>query len=307
MKISKEVKTGVLVLLGIALFVFGFNYLKGQSLFDSSSTYHTEFNFNDLTLSSPVTVKGNVVGKIKDIVYDYKTEKTKVSFTVSDELEFSKTTKVKLYEVGPMSGSGLAILVNREGALATSGDVLESVVEAGLVKSLSKNFSGLSKDLDATLRTSDTLLTNLNNLVVDDSKDGLKSTIKELNNTLRSFKATSNSVNNVIAKNDKNITIILDKFKTMSGELAVLSKQLKDANVGTTVTTLNQTLGKFNKILTNLENNKGSMGKLLNDDKLYDNLTGASKELEALLRDVKLHPKRYFRILSKKEIPYEKE
>lgn len=304
MKISKEVKTGVLVLLGIALFIFGFNYLKGQSLFDSSNTFHTEFDFNDLSPSSPVTVKGNVVGQIKNIKYDYKTGITKVSFIVTDELTFSKKTKVKLYEIGPMSGSGLALLINNEGTLAQSGDVLESVVEAGLVKSLSKNFSGLSKDLDATLRTSDTLLTNLNKMVVDDSKEGLKATIRELNATLKSFKTTSRSVNNLIAKNDNNITSILKEFKTTSAELAVLTKQLKDANIGATVVTLNTTLKSLNGIMSNLEKSKGSMGKLLNDDKLYNNLSGASKELKELLRDIKLHPKRYFRVLSKKEIPY---
>ncbi len=80
MKISREVKTGVLVLSGIVLFIFGYNYLKGKNLFESTNVYYTEFDYNALNKSSPVTVNGNSVGKIQDIVYDYKTGKTRVVF-----------------------------------------------------------------------------------------------------------------------------------------------------------------------------------------------------------------------------------
>lgn len=307
MKITKEVKTGVLVLLGIILFIFGFNYLKGQNLLDSSNVYHTEFDYNALTKSSPVTVKGNEVGKIKDIEYDFESGKTKVSFLVNSALEFSKSSKVKLYETGLMGGNGLAIIIENEGEKATSGDYLESFMENGLITSLSKSFSGLSTDLNSTLKSTDTLLLNLNKIVADDSDSGLKSTIEELNATLKSFKATSNSANKLINENDENITAILDKFKIASAEFAELSNQLKEANVGTTVASLNTTLNSFNTILTKLEKGEGAIGKLLKDDTVYNNLEGATRELEALLRDVKLHPKRYTRILSKKEIPYQEE
>lgn len=303
MKISKEVKVALLVILGVILFIFGFNYLKGQSLFGSSNVYHTEFDFNGLTVSSPVTIKGNQVGKVTNIEYNYESGKTKVSFSVDKQLKFSKKSKIKLYEIGPMSGSALTILLTNEGELAQSGDFLESVTEAGLIKSLSKNFSGLSTDLNTTLKSSDTLLTNLNNMLVDDA-NGLKATINELNSTLKSFRNTSNSVNRLVAKNDKNISQIIETFKSSSADLAALTTQLKDANVGSTVKSLNETLGNFNTILVNLEKGNGSMGKLLKDEALYDNLTDVSKQMEELLEDIKLHPKRYFRILSKKEIPY---
>ena len=83
MKISKEVKTAILVISGIALFIFGFNYLKGKNLFESTEVYYTKFDYNALSKSSPVTVNGNNVGNIQDITYDFETGKTIVSFTVS--------------------------------------------------------------------------------------------------------------------------------------------------------------------------------------------------------------------------------
>jgi phospholipid/cholesterol/gamma-HCH transport system substrate-binding protein len=307
MKISKEVKTGILVLSGILLFIFGYNYLKGINLFESTNVYYTEFDYNALNKSSPITVNGNNVGKIQDIIYDYNSGKTRVSFTVNDALKFSKNSIIKMYETGLMGGNGLAILISNEGILAKPGDELKSEVELGLVTSLSKNFSGLSDDLDSTIKSTDTLMVSLNKLVNDNSESGLKRTIEELNYTLKSFKNTSNSVNSVISKNEANITAILDKFKTMSNDLSVLTADLKQANIGATIESLNKTLGSMNNILATIDKGEGTLGKLLKDEGLYNNMEGATKEMEALLKDIKLHPKRYFRVLSKKEIPYKEE
>ena len=305
MKITKEVKTAVLVLLGIFLFIFGYNYLKGQNLFEPKNIYYTEFDYNALSSSSVVTVKGNTVGKIQDIIYDFKTGKTRIAFSVNDQLKFSVNSKIRLYETGLMGGNALAVIISNDGELAKPGDVLESEIQVGLITSLSKNFSGLSTDLNTTLKSTDTLLTNINKIVIDESDAGLKRTIAELNATLKSFKNLANSLNGVVSENDKNITTILENFKTTSDDLAVMTSELKEANVGNTVQSLNETLTKINVLLAGVNNGEGSMGKLLKDETLYQNLEGATKEMEALLKDIKLHPKRYFRILSKKEIPYQ--
>jgi phospholipid/cholesterol/gamma-HCH transport system substrate-binding protein len=307
MKISKEVKTAILVILGIALFIFGFNYLKGKNLFESTDVYYTVFDYNALTSASTVTVNGNDVGKIKDIKYDYNTGKTIVSFSVNEKFKFAKSSKVRMYETGLMGGNGLTIINSYEGEIAKYGDTLRSEVEPGLITSLTKNFSGISDNLDVTLKSTDSLINNLNRIVVDDSEEGLKRTIAELNATLKGFKQLSYFANGLISKNDENIAAILENFKTSSENLSVLTTELKDANLGNTVETLNKTLASLNAVVASLENGQGSMGKLLKDEALYNNLKGASKEMEELLRDIKLHPKRYFRILSKREIPYSEE
>ena len=110
---------------GILLLVFLINYLKGENLFDANEVFYTEFDYNALTNSSPVTVKGNTVGKIKDIIYDFSTGKTRVSFTVDNQLKFSKDSKIRLYKTGLMGGNALAIVVSNTGEPATSGDFLK--------------------------------------------------------------------------------------------------------------------------------------------------------------------------------------
>lgn len=304
MKISKEVKVALVVILGIALFIFGFNYLKGKNLFESTDVYYTTFDYNALTKASTVTVNGNLVGKVQDITYDYKTGKTVVSFTVNAEMKFPKSSKIRMYETGLMGGNGLAIINSYEGEDAKYGDYLESEVEPGLVTSLTKNFAGISDNLDITLKSTDSLINNLNRIVIDESDEGLKRTIAELNSTLKGFKQLSYSVNGVVTKNDENIAAILSNFKTTSENFSQLSTELKEADLGTTIKTLTQTVDNLNKVLASIESGEGSMGKLVKDDAMYNNLEGATKELQELLRDIKLHPKRYFRVLSKKEIPY---
>ncbi|TYA58918.1 MlaD family protein [Formosa maritima] len=305
MKLSREVKTAILVILGIVFLFFGINYLKGKNLLDSSKTFYTEFDYNALTTASPVTIKGNNVGKINKIHYVSKTGKTRVSFTVDDDLSFSKNSKIRLYELGIMEGNGLAIIPAEDNQYAKDGDILQSEVEQGLIKSLTSNFSGLSTGLDSTLKSADSLLINLNGLVEDESEDGLKHAIKELNETLSSFKTLSGSFNTLIAQNQDSLTAVISNFNSVSKNLAILSEDLKEVEISKTINTLDETLQNVNSLLADLDKGEGSIGKLLKDDELYNNLEAASKELEELLEDVKLHPKRYFRILSKKEIPYE--
>ena len=307
MKISREVKTAVLVISGIVLFIYLYNYLKGENLFDSNVTYYTEFEYNALETSSPVTIKGNTVGKISKIRYDFDTGMTIVEMSVSKDFNFSKNSKIRLYELGLMGGNALAIIPGCEGEMAKNGDFLESEVEPGLIKSLSKNFSGLSTELDNTLKSADSLMTNLNKVVADDSENGLKAVIAELNETLKGYKNLSYSVNELMIKNDENINAILENFKTISQDLSQMSAQLKDANLGKAVVHLDSTLISVNNLISGMQQGEGSMGKLLKDEELYNNLVGVSEEMEELLKDIKLHPKRYFRILSKKEIPYQPE
>jgi len=307
LKISREIKTAILVIAAIALFIFGFNFLKGKDIFSKTATYYAVFDYNALTTSAPVTVKGNKIGRIVAIKYDFETGKTRVEFAVDQQFKFSKNSIVRLYELGLMGGNALAIIDAQDGQYAQDGDVLKSEVEKGLVDNLSKNFSGLSSNLDGTLKSADSLMINLNSLVTDKSDKGLKAAIAELNATMKSFKGLSYSLNSFINKDQSKLNTTLTKLGTTLDNFNKISGDLAKADLNKTVANLDETLVSLTAVINKLDNKEGTVGKLLNDDKLYNNLEGATKELEELLQDIKLHPKRYFRILSKKEIPYQKE
>ena len=296
MKISREVKTATLVILGIVFFIFGFSYLKGRNLLETSNVFYTEFDYNALTPSSPVTIKGNAVGKVTDIIYDFETGKTRVSFSVDEKLKFSKNSKIRLYEQGLMGGNALAVITAEDNDMAKSGDFIASEVEQGLVKNLTDNFSGLSSELDVTLKSADSLLVNLNDLVADDSDKGIKSAIAELNETLKSFKSLSYTLKSTVSKNEDKLSAVITNFNKVSEDLAGLSGDLKKVQISKTVNDLDKTLVNVNNLLTGLEKGKGTLGKLMKDDQLYENLEVASHQLKELLQDFKLNPKRYVNV-----------
>nr|WP_321226404.1 MlaD family protein [uncultured Psychroserpens sp.] len=307
MKISREIKTAILVISGILLMVFLINYLNGKNLFSSDDTYYAEFDYNALTRASPVTVKGNNVGKIQNIIYDFNTGKTRVSFTVDDKLNFSKQSKVRLYKTGLMGGNALAIVISNDGERAQPGDFIASEVEEDLVSNLTNSFSDVSENLDSTLSSADSLLINLNGLVLDESENGIKNAISELNATMKSFKSVSYSVNSLIKDNDQKLSSVLTNFDSISKNLAVITNDLKDVELSKTVAKLDNTLTTVNTLMASIENGEGSVGKLLKDEGLYENLEGAALQMEQLLEDMKLNPKRYvhFSLFGKKAKRYD--
>ncbi|WP_246085349.1 MlaD family protein [Paucihalobacter ruber] len=306
MKISREIKTAVLVIAGILLFIYLFKFLQGENLFKPTNTYFTEFDYNALSTSSVVTIKGNAVGKISNIKYDFKTGKTRVAFTVDPQLKFSKNSVIRLYETGLMGGNALAVIAANDTDYAKPGDMLKSEIQPGLITSLRDNFTGLSSDLDQTIRSADTLMVNLNKLVADESEEGIKQTIAQLNSTLKSFKTLSESIDAMVNQNDQKVAMLLDNFGETSENLKQLSYDLKDLELERTVNNLDSTLVTFKNIMASIEKGEGSAGKLLNDDQLYNNLEGATLQLEKLLEDFRINPKRYvhFSIFGKKAQPY---
>ncbi|WP_203258216.1 MlaD family protein [Hyunsoonleella ulvae] len=310
MKISKEVKTGILVLSGIVLFIFGFNYLKGKNLLDSSRTFYTEYNnVEGLVVSTPVTINGLAVGKVMDI--EFKGDgsgKLKVTLVVNSEFDFSKNSRAELYETGLIGGKAIAIVPTFDGAEnAKDGDELKGGIKAGLSELVNQRLTPLQEKIENMMSEADALLVNLNEVFDDKTKSNLRKSISGFNQLMIDFKNTSTSLNILISKEDSKLNKSLDNFENVSSNLSKVSDSIASTNIAQTVNNLESTLKNVDAILADLEQGEGSMGKLLKDESLYNNMKGASKELEELLRDVKLHPKRYFRILSKKEIPYKEE
>lgn len=307
MKISREVKTAVLVISSLLLIIYLFNYLKGENLLDSSRTFYTVYdNVEGLASSTPVTINGLKVGKVQEISFaEDGSGKLKVKLLVDSDFEFSKNSKTQLYETGLIGGKAIAILPAFDKAeSAIKGDFLVGTVKAGLTELVNQKLTPLQGKIEAMMVSADLLLNNINDVFDEQTKTNLKTSIAELSNTINSFKNTSNSLNSLIGDNKVKLDSTLSNFETASSNLAKITDSIADANLGQAINDLQSTIGNFNKVLVSIDKGEGTMGKLLKDEGLYNNLKGATKEMEALLKDIKLHPKRYFRILSKKEIPY---
>ena len=307
MKISREVKTAVLVISGILLFIFLFNYLKGENILDSSRTYYALYdNVEGLAPSTPITINGMNVGKVKDIAFKGDgSGKLLVTLLVDCDFQFSKNSKAQLYDLGLIGGKAVAIIPAFDNAEnAESGSYLETTVKAGLTDLVNQRLTPLQEKIEAVMVNTDSLLTNLNEVLDSETKGNIKQGIAELNETIRSFKQTSMSLNRLVDTNQESLTATVSNFKTTSENFAKLSDSLSNANFAATMKDLQSAVKNFDAIMSSINSGEGSIGKLLKEEGLYDNLEAASKEMEELIRDIKLHPARYRRILSKKEIPY---
>ncbi|WP_425077512.1 MlaD family protein [Psychroserpens sp. S379A] len=307
MKISREVKTAVLVISGILLFIFLFNYLKGENILDSSRTYYAVYdNVEGLASSTPVTINGMTVGKVKDITFKGDgSGKLMVTLLIDSDFQFSKNSKAQLYDLGLIGGKAVAIIPafdNDENA--KSGSYLETTVKAGLTELVNQRLTPLQEKIEVVMTDADSVLVNVNEILDKDTKKNLKEAISELNATIKSFKNTSMSLNKLIASNEESLSATLSNFENMSANFSTLSDSISKANLPQTLKDLQLLVNNFDVIMSGINKGEGTIGKLLKEETLYDNLEAASKEIEELIRDIKLHPARYRRILSKKEIPY---
>lgn len=314
MKISREFKTGVVAVLVIALFIWGYNYLKGLNLFDGpTKTYFTEYNnVQGLNTASVVTINGVDVGKVVNINFNNDKEKRGtliVEFSIENDFEFSKNSVAKIYSASLMGGKSLAIVPSYEGETALPGDYLKGEIESDLFSSVTEKLNPLQAKVESVIKSADSLMTGLTDVLDPKSRQSLKSSILELNSTITNFKTASANVNDLIKKNDDKLSKTLENTELMTANLAKLSDTLVNANLGLTIKNIEDTVDNINKVLTTLESGEGTLGKLLKDDEMYINLTNASKELEELLKEMKLHPKRFvhFSLFGKKDKGYKPE
>lgn len=308
LKITREVKTAILVIGSILLFFWGYSFLKGKNLFDTTRKFYVVYdNVEGLASSAAVTINGLTVGKVNTITIQEKTGKLLVEIQMDNEVPVAKSSTASIYEPGFIGGKQIAINPNFEDTnYAKSGDYLQPQVKLGLTASLEKNLAPIQEKLDKVLANADALLVNLNEVLDANTKTNLKKTIAELNTTMTNFSAVSGNLDKVVADNKEKLGSVVTNLDKTTGNFAKISEDLEKAKLGATVENLEKTLVSVNKMMADMEAGKGTMGKLMKDEAMYNNLTKASKEIELLLQDLRLHPTRYVNVslFGKKEKPY---
>jgi phospholipid/cholesterol/gamma-HCH transport system substrate-binding protein len=314
LKVTREFKTGVVAVVIIALFIWGYNFLKGLNLFDGPlKTYYTEYNnVQGLNTASEVTINGVEVGKVISIKFNQDPNKRGqliVEFSVENDFEFSKNSIAKIYSASLMGGKSLAIVPSYEGEIAKPGDFLRGEIESDIFSSVTEKLNPLQAKVENVIVSADSLMTGLTDVLDVRSRNNLKSSIAQLNETITNIKLISESVNNLVADNDEKLAKTLSNTQALTKNLTKLSDSLVNADFGKTIKNLETSIASLSSILENIEKGNGTMGKLMYDEQMYTNLTNASKELEELLREMKEHPKRFvhFSLFGKKDKGYQPE
>ncbi|MFT4848057.1 MAG: phospholipid/cholesterol/gamma-HCH transport system substrate-binding protein [Sediminicola sp.] len=298
MKITREVKTGILAIGAILLFVFGYSFLKGTNLFQDSRVFYVKYNnVEGLAKSAAVTINGFNVGKVNDIGFANSNGGLIVKFTVESDFVFSKSSTVHIYSDGLIGGRSLGIYPEYDlENVAKSGDTLSGTIDAGMLDAVTKVLTPLQNRLTTTLTSVDSLLFNLNDILEKDTRDNLKEAIEKMNGTMSTLNAASGKLNTLLSNNSEKIDRTFTNLDAMSLNFSKFSDSLAQIQTGKLAADLQNVISRFDSIVTGLDNGEGTVGKLLKDEKLYTNLEGASRQLEILLQDVRLNPKRYVNV-----------
>jgi phospholipid/cholesterol/gamma-HCH transport system substrate-binding protein len=308
LKITREIKTAILVIASILLFIWGYSFLKGRDLFNDYKTFYVEYeNVEGLASSAPVTLNGLNIGKVNSIKINETTGKLLVELQIKTDFPISKSSIASIYEPGFIAGKQIAIYPNYEDkSLAVDGEMLKGNVILGLTASVSEKLIPIQEKIEKLMVSADTLLLGINNVLDKKGQESLKISLAELSKTMGQFHKASLSINTLLDDNKSQIKSVVTNFNKVSSDFSKISDSLSKADLGKTVKNLNATLAKVNGIMSGLESGKGTMGKMLNDDALYANLSKTSKELELLLQDVRLYPTRYVNVslFGKKNKPY---
>ncbi|MDP2527712.1 MlaD family protein [Maribacter dokdonensis] len=308
MKLSRELKTGIIVIGGILLFIMGFSYLKSTPIFDNSKTFFAVYpNVGGLQSGTTVSINGFSVGKVNDIRFLDERGNLLVTFTVGNDFKFSKNSTVELYDTGIIGGKGLQIKPIFDGAPAQSGDTLKTETRPGITDLAQQKLNPLVRKVESAISGADSVLVNVNSVLDENTKKELKEVIGGLNELITSLNGSASTLNTVLAGNEEKLNTSFENFEKLTANFAKLSDSLNAAGFGRTLASLESTMANLDQLTAKIENGDGSMGLLMNDKELYSNLNNASRELDLLLQDFRLNPKRYVNVsvFGKKQKDYE--
>lgn len=308
LKLTKEIKAALFVLLGVFLFLIGFNFLNGTSLFKSEKNLYAIYDqVEGLQSGTTVTVNGLSVGKVSSIDFLPNSNRILVKFTVRNDLNFSKNSIAEIYESGLIGGKSIAIIpVLDRNRMLVSGDTLVSRTKPGLTDVVGSEIAPLQKKLEQILINVDTLVSSLNTVLDDKAQQGLNKALSEVSVSVSNLNSISNSLSKILVSQESNINQTINNFSEASANINQISDSLSKTDLKALVSEIENTATTLNSIFKSIDSGEGTLGKLMKDDGLYNNLEASTKEVKLLIKDLKEHPKRYvhFSLFGKKETPY---
>lgn len=305
MKLSNEIKTAILVLSGILMFIVGFSYLKSNNIFSSDRAFFAIYDdIEGVSVGTPVTVSGFNVGSIQDISFYQNTMDILVKFRVENKVKFSKNSVAQIYETGLIGGKALAILPNN-GPLAQSGDTLRSSIAPGLTELVNDKLSPLQEKIESTFVSADSLLKNINNVLDVNSQNQIKESFSQLSDLAVNLKESAENLNSIINSNEIKINDIVSNVDNFSSNFSSLSNSFSDVEV--IIGNLTKTSNNLNSIIDEISSGDGTFNQLIYDDSMIKSLNEASNNLNLLMEDLRLNPKRYvhFSLFGKKNKEYQ--
>ncbi len=302
---TKEVKIALVAIVGIVVLFFGLHFLKGMPVFSTDKVYYASFqNINGLSSSNPIYADGYQVGNVKEIIYDYnKSGRVLVEFQVDNDLRIPKGSSAEI--VSDLMGNIKMnlLLANNPRERVEPGDTIQGNLDAGLMGSV----QSLVPTLSAMLPKVDSILTSVNMLLADPA---IRASLHNIQTISSNLAVTSAGLNRLVAEANGKVPGILSKADYAMAKAGStlnnadrLSANLAQLDVAQTLAKVDRTLDNVESVTRQLNSPNGSLGLLMRDPALYNNMNSTVRSADSLLTDLKKHPKRYvhFSLFGKKD------
>ena len=298
MKLTKEIKIALVAIVGILIMYFGINFLKGMNLFSTNNTYFITFDdIQGLGASTPIYADGYKVGTVDGLEYDYKENgPIKVKVDINKDLRIPQGSKAEIVKdlMGNLQVN--LLLANNPRERVEPGGVIPGAVNGGMMDKA----ANLVPVVEKMLPKLDSILTSVNALLADPA---LAASLHNVETITSNLTVSTRELNTLMAGLNKQVPGMVRKANGVLDNTNRLTANLASLDVQGTLNRVNQTLESAHQFTEKLNSNQGSLGLLMNDTKLYDNLTSTMGHADSLVIDLKAHPKRYvhFSVFGRKD------
>ena len=299
-----EIKVALVGLGILILLFFGIKFLKGIDIFNKEVSYHVLYkDVSGMHESNYIYLNGMKVGYIKDIkAMDNRAENFLVTISISSKVNMTKDSKIVLFNADMLGSKALRLELGH-GELLHKGDTITGEIEIGMLDKLGTAITPMAENLDSILSATKSILNQQNRDNIQRTLANLESTSRKLNDISQQFDglidSEKNKIKNIIANTESITTNLKDNNERLSNIISRIDQitdTVAQANIGSTLSETSRTIERLNKVLGIIENGKGNLGLLINDEGLYRNLNESARKLDALIEDIKANPKKYVKI-----------
>lgn len=298
MKLTKEIKIALVAIVGILVMYFGINFLKGMNLFSTNNAYYMTFDdIQGLGASTPIYADGYKVGTVDGLEYDYKENgPIKVKVDINKDLRIPQGSKAEIVKELMGNLQVNLLLANNPRERVEPGGIIPGAVNGGMMDKA----ASLVPVVEKMLPKLDSILTSVNALLADPA---LAASLHNVETITSNLTVSTRELNTLMAGLNKQVPGMIGKANGVLDNTNRLTANLASLDVQGTLNKVNQTLESAHQFTEKLNSNQGSLGLLMNDTKLYDNLTSTMGHADSLVIDLKAHPKRYvhFSVFGRKD------
>lgn len=307
MKISNETKIGILTAFSITIFILGFNFLKGNDFFQMTDDYYAVYDHTDgLDVSNPVLYNGFKIGRVKKLTLTPE-GRIIATFNIKSELSMPKNSIAKIISADLLGSKAVIFVAGNSTQKLVDGDTLFSAVELSLTQSVNSQVIPVKEKAERLMVTLDSIFTSINAVLNPEFTRNVNTSIASISRSLQSFEKTIYKVDTLVNYQAKRLQIISANIESITTNLKnnnqrlshilanieSITDSLVKANLLATVMKANRTLDEVAKITEKINKGEGSLGLLINDTQLYNNLNSSATDLDKLILDIKKRPKRY--------------